>query len=172
MLGLEGYTVKKAYFVDSARTTVEIIWQHETEKDEMEVIPATIDKDGRDVKGGDAWNHLMEHITIDELHHMTGGYISDQRIGFEESVIRIATKNGMLNRIKGPEHDHKEAIATIFAPFDPDKQKEILFLLKLELFELEKIKKSKNRPLKAKLRKASTVLEAMKYAIEIVEEVE
>lgn len=170
MLGLEGYTVKRAYFVDSARTTVEVIWQHETEKDEMEVIPATIDKDGRDVKGGDSWNHLMEHITIDDLHHMTGGYISDQRIGFEESVIRIATKNGTLDRIKGT--DHKEAVATIFAPFDPNEQKETLFLFKLQLFELEKIKKSTNRPLKAKLRKATTILEAIKYAIEIVEEVE
>ena len=58
----------------------------------------------------------------------------------------------------------------VFGPFDPEKDKEKLFMFKLKLFEVDKIKKSTNRETKAKLRKAETIMEAIKSAVEILEE--
>ena len=43
-------------------------------------------------------------------------------------------------------------------------------MFKLKLFEVEKIKKSKNREVKAGLRKAENLMEAIKAAVEILEE--
>ena len=64
---------------------------------------------------------------------------------------------------------YKALASSIFAPFNPDEDKEKLFMCKLQLFEVESIKKSTNRDLKTKLRKSQTILEAIKTAIEIVE---
>ena len=58
----------------------------------------------------------------------------------------------------------------IFADFNEEEDKERLFLFKLELFELDSIKKSKSRNLKSKLRKSKNLLEAIKAAVAIAEE--
>ena len=43
-------------------------------------------------------------------------------------------------------------------------------MFKLKLFEINEIKKSTNRDVKVKLRKAENLMEAIKAAIEILEE--
>ena len=43
-------------------------------------------------------------------------------------------------------------------------------MFKLKLFEIAKIKASKNRAVKAKMRKAENLIESIKAAIEILEE--
>jgi hypothetical protein len=58
----------------------------------------------------------------------------------------------------------------MFTKFDPDKDKEKLFMFKLTLFEIEDIKNSKNRELKSQLRKAKNLIDAAEIAIKIVKD--
>jgi len=53
--------------------------------------------------------------------------------------------------------------------FDKEKDKELLFALKLELFEYDTIKKSDNSKYKSLIRKAQSPYEVLKYAVEIIE---
>ena len=52
---------------------------------------------------------------------------------------------------------------TLFEPYDDDDMKEKLFLTKLRIFEMDIIKTSKDRETKAKLRKAKTFIDVVKY---------
>jgi len=65
---------------------------------------------------------------------------------------------------------YETLISLIFKPFDKEEDKEKLFLTKLKLFEVDQIKKSKNRILKAELRKALTIVDAIKIGLQISEE--
>ena len=56
----------------------------------------------------------------------------------------------------------------VFSEFDESKHKEQLFMFKLKLFEVPDIKNSKNRELKAKLRKSKDFIDALKYMTLIV----
>ena len=153
MLGLEGYTVKSAYFTDNARTIVEVIWEHETEKDEIEVLVASVDKDGLPVKEGASWNNLLKYISIEELHTNTSNYIRAQRLAFEKQIIAIAERDGLYEAKK--RSDVHDLLITCIENHNEDK--EFLFKLKLKMFDMTIIKQSTDRSLKAQLRKASTL---------------
>ena len=173
MLGIEGYTVASAHFTDNARTVVNVIWKHDTEEDVSEYISATIDKNGRDVKGDPAWDNLLQHVTIDEIHDQTSKYITASRLAYEQDVLAIAKREGLIDaqtQALNGESKFKVLSEIIFTPFDEEKDKEDLFKFKLNLFEVPQIKASKNRAAKAKLRKSTTMLETIKSAISVVEE--
>ena len=59
---------------------------------------------------------------------------------------------------------YEALVDTLFEPFVEKDMKEKLFVMKLKLFEVEAIKSSKDRELKAKLRKSKDFLSAIKYA--------
>ena len=151
-----------AHFTDNARTTVEVEWEAPDGKIRVEYIMAEEDNVN--------WKNLLEHISIDDLHEATYKHIREQNDIFEDSIIKIAKERGLihdLNEIRN-QNIHKLIIDTIFGAFDEEKDKERLFLYKLKLFELEKIKKSKKDSLKKKLRQAKTVIEATEIAIKLV----
>ena len=98
MLGLEGYSVKSAFFRDSARTVVEVVWEHSDteEQDQVEYINAAIDSRGAAAEASPEWTNLLKHIDIATLHKNTGNYILDQQKAFEVQVEAIAKKKGMV----------------------------------------------------------------------------
>ena len=82
-------------------------------------------------------------------------------------VMRIAKRDGLVfDEIK---LDTKFYPAIVKAIFEEDKNEDHLFALKLALFEIEKIRDSKDSELKKKLRQAKTKIEAFKTAFEICE---
>jgi len=171
MLGQEGYKVKSAHFADNARTVVDVTWEHDTEKDVREYISATLDQDGKEVVGDKAWENLLTHIDIQSIHVNTGNYILNQKKAFEQTVLKLAKDQNMLVDTDGSTNGPYKLVADlIFKDFDADKNKEDLFVYKLQLFELEHIKNSKNRATKALLRKSTDVMTATKHAIELIEE--
>jgi hypothetical protein len=157
MLGLEGYTVKSAYFTDNARTIVEVVWEHKTEKDEREVLVASVDKDGMPVKEGAAWNNLLNYISIEELHTNTSNYIRAQRLAFEEQIIAIAERDG-LTVANLQEDDTFNMIIDIISKEIND---ESLFKFKLKVFDIEAVKECKDRSVKAEIRKAKSIPEVI-----------
>ena len=175
---MEGYEFLTAHFINDERTTVEVYWVEVNEDGEpgetiVEYVEAAIDGEGRALEGQAQWKALLEHIDIDTLHDNTAKHMVAQQEEFRRMVMDIAKNDGLVYDLDTLNSNmYKAVAAALFAPFDPEADKENLFMFKLQLFEIDDIKSSKNRSAKAKLRKAQTILEAVKYAIEIVEATE
>lgn len=155
----------RAYFTNNERTIARAEWLNTKEnKLDTEVIVCK--------EGEFEWDRLLTHITIDDLHEATYNWYREQRQGFEEEIIRIGKANGLIVDLDVVNSDlYKIFCKLMFEKQEDEKQeKEKLFMFKLALFEQDVIKESDNRELKAKLRKAETLLEALKISCEIAQD--
>lgn len=160
---IDGHDFLTAHFTNNERTIVESLW---VDPKTNEIREYTLEA----VEGNEDWETLLKHIDIDTLHESTYKHIREQNQMFENQVIAIAKERGMVYDVDAINTDIYKAIGSaIFAPFDPEQDKEKLFMYKLQLFEVEAIKESKNKELKSKLRKAKDLLESTKIAVQIVE---
>ncbi len=151
---MQGYKLLTAHFSNNQRTTVEVYWADDDIGDiQVEYIEAK--------EGDAAWEDLITHISIDQLHENTYKHIREQNDLFEKQVIEIAKKRGLVydtNTDRGAAL--KVAADTLFREHSEAELKEYLFTYKLNLFENEVIKNSKNRAGKAAIRKATSIIEA------------
>ena len=160
---MNGLKFLTAHFSNNARTTVEVLWEDE-EQNKVVSHHEAIDGDA-------VWEEIKENISIDALHENTYNYIKATQEAYKQQVLTFAKQDGLLYDIKGTDTSvYKVLIEKLFEPFDPEANKEDLFLVKLQIFEQDAIKKSKDRKKKADLRKAKTIAEAIKYAIMILED--
>ena len=162
-MAIPGHEFLTAHFSNNERTIVESYWTTPDGKEKrVEYIEAK--------EGDPNWENLLTHIDIDSLHEATYKNIRDLDNSYKDLVMQIAKERGMVYDIDSINTDIYKAItAAIFNPFDPEEDKEKLFMFKLQLFELEQIKNNKNKTQKAKLRKSKNIIEALKAAIDIVE---
>lgn len=161
---IDGHDFLTAHFTNNERTIVESLW---VDPKTNEIREYTLQA----VEGNEDWETLLKHIDIDSLHESTYKYIREQNDQYENEVIRIAKERGMIYDVDEVNTEIYKVIGSaIFAPFDPEKDKEKLFMFKLQLFEIESIKNSKNKELKTLLRKSKNIIESTKIAIQIVEE--
>tara|TARA_B100002019_G_scaffold293364_1_gene320425 strand:+ start:5596 stop:6096 length:501 start_codon:yes stop_codon:yes gene_type:complete len=152
-----------AYFTNNERTVVGIV--RETPDQESEWIEHIVAEEGNP-----KWEALLKDISIDQLHENTWQYLKQLDAGFKNQVIEVAKERGLIYDIDAVNTDIYKALAkAFFEPFDPEKDKEKLFILKIQLFEVPQIRECKDKNLKASLRKSTTILEALKISIKIVE---
>ena len=150
----------KAYFVNEERTIIEVLY---SSKDFKETHSAIIEYD---------LNHpdckaLLEVMSLDDLHESTYQHKKQERLAFEQEAIAIAKRAGLVfdfNKI-----DTKFFPALVKAIFDDADNEDHLFALKLAMFDVDKIKDSKNQDLKKDLRQAKNKLDVVKSAIKIYE---
>lgn len=160
---MQGYNLLKhsAHFSNNERTTVAVYWCDDKGED--------IQVEYTEAKEGDAaWEELLTHITIDQLHENTYKHIREQSELFENLAISIAKKNGLVYDINTDKGSALKVVAeTLFRQYNEDELKEYLFTYKLNLFENEVIKNSKDRTGKAAIRKATSIVEATVAACEL-----
>ena len=154
-----------AYFTNEQRTVVNVLW----ENDKKEVVEETVLVEANEP----AWENLLNqpNVTLDNLHERTVNRNREQRAIFEQQVVEIAKRDGLIYDGDHINTDiYKMFVQTIFNTELTEKEvKEQLFMFKLALFELDKIKESNNREMKAALRKAETLPSALKIACELFE---
>ena len=161
---MEGHKFIKAMFSNDEKNIVESYWQNENDEVRVEFCPA---EDGDEV-----YEMVKKHIDIETLHDETYEHIKAQDRIYREAILSIAKQDGYVWDIKDLETDNKIehlfkiTTKAIFEDADAALEKEKLFLYKLQLFELDKIKDSKDSALKKQLRQAKTVIEATKIACE------
>ena len=151
----------KAYFIDSERKNIEVLY---TSKDYKETHSAIIEYD---TKHPDC-QALLEVMSLDDLHESTYQHKKQERLAFEQEAIAIAKRAGLVfdfNKI-----DTKFFPALVKAIFDDANNEDHLFALKLALFEVEKIRDSKNDDLKKKLRQSKTKSDCLLNALTIFQE--
>ena len=164
-MAIPGHEFLTAHFSDNERTNVEVYW---VTPDGLETRVENIE-----AKAGDPnWEDLLTHISLEKLHEATYKHMQDNDMAFKEDVIKIAKERGLIHDLSNLNdvETMKLIVEFIFGPFDPEKDKEKLFMFKLKLFEVDKIKKSTDREMKAKLRKAENLMDAIKAALKILDE--
>ena len=157
---MKGHTFISAHFCNDERTLVEAQW----EKDGKNVVQYIEANDN-----SKAWKTLLTHTDIDALHEATYKHIKEQNEVFEDTIIKIAKERGLIYDFDEQNTDvYKAFVQVLFSDFDPEKDKEKLFLYKLQLFEVDHVKKSKNSAKKKELRQAKSIVEATKIALSMM----
>ena len=149
-----------AHFCDSERQNIEILM---TNEDKSMTIPYVIPFDEKDVK----FQALQTVFTVDQLHEATYQQKKDERRDFENTVLEIAKKDGLImdsNKI-----DTKFYPRVVEAIFGDEENLDHVFALKLAIFELDGIKDSKKEELKKKLRQSKTKKDIIATACQILE---
>jgi hypothetical protein len=148
-----------AYFVDANRQNIEMVVKSEDKKSVFtEITPFD--------ENSEQYKVLTKFIHLDELHELTYKKKVDERKQYEENMLRIAKDEGLI--LENNKIDTKFfnlLVKIIFEEKSEDKEE--LFTLKIALFELDKIKNSKNTELKTKLRKAQTIYDTLSVAFEL-----
>ena len=159
---IENLEIHTAHFINNERTEIEVLFLSEkSTNDNLVMIPYNIE-----AKEGDAdYEWLISKIDIDQIHENTFNKFRRENEEFRETIIATGKEMGLIFDNNGVNSNLYEALVdTLFEPFVEKDMKEKLFVMKLKLFEVEAIKSSKNRELKAKLRKSKDFLSAIKYA--------
>ena len=163
-----------AFYTDNDRRMIEVQCSND---DNSQIIPYHIEQD----ENHPYFQALMKFISVDELLNITHDRKKIERKHYERQVLKIARKEGLifdakdyLNKVQ----KSSEQISIILKfflsyffndKFDKEKNKDLLFALKLEIFEYDVIKNSDYSKYKSLIRKAQTPYEIMKYVIEIIE---
>ena len=159
----------EARYIDSERINIEVLL-----KDGKKAIPHIIEHN----PDHPTFQELMKVTSIEDIHDTTTNFIKESRKSFKKMVLNIAKADGMLKQNVVTkevqiEKSLSELIDTIFLEdirHDNEQYKEEIFKTKLKAFEYHFIKNSKNRELKAKLRKAETYLDIICIVCEFVKE--
>ena len=132
-------------------------WESD-EKKELNCILELEDDVGRVTRQQMFLNRLDKDGNENELFNEVVDAISEELID-KNTVERIDRKKAEAEEEKLRDEEHNKA-----------RKLEKLFNYKLEAFEVEEIKNSKNRKLKAKLRRAKSKIEVDMYSIMILQD--
>lgn len=149
-----------AYFCDDDRKFIEIL---STSEDKKETYPTVIPFDENEPQ----YKILLEFVTLDDLHENTYQLKKTEREMYEKELVEIAKKEGMVLESSMIDTKFFNLLSKALFNFDPEKDSDKLFALKISLFEIDKIKDAPNDDKKAKLRKSKTLIEALQAAFEI-----
>ena len=148
-----------AYFIDNDRKNIEILT---TSEDKKQIIPTIIPFD----ENNPSFNELTSILTVDDLHEITYQKKKEEQKIFETNVMEIAKKDGLL--LDDTKIDSSSYNKLVRAIFEQGENTDQLFALKIALFELDKIRDSKDEELKKKLRQSKNKIDTLKVAFEII----
>ena len=148
-----------AYFIDNDRKNIEVLT---TSEDKKQIIPTILPFD----ENNPMFKELTSVITVDDLHENTYQKKKAEQKIFETKVMEIAKKDGLL--LDDTKIDSNSYNKLVKAIFEQGENADQLFALKIALFELDKIRDSKNDELKKKLRQSKNKIDTLKVAFEII----
>ena len=150
-----------AYFIDSERQNIEILATSEDKKQVFSTI-IPFDEEHSDYQA------LITVMSLDELHENTYKHKKEQKKLFDEHVINIAKKDGLV--FDEYRLDTKFYPTLVSAILKDQEDEDHLFALKLALFENETISGSNNAELKAEIRKGKNKIEVLQAALKLFSE--
>ena len=147
-----------AYFIDEERKNIEVLT---TSEDGKRMIPTIIPFD----ENNDYYKALSKFMSVDQLHESTYQKKKEEKRIFENQVIKIAKKEGLV--LDTHKLDTKFFPLVVKAIFEDDNE-DHLFAMKIALFELDKIKNAPNDDKKKKLRQSKNKIEALEAAFQLI----
>ena len=147
------------YFINEEKTIVETMWA-----DENDVVRTIeIEADDNDPQ----WQQLTEQLSIDDIHAATARNIREQDQAFRDVIMQIAKEDGLVYDEKSNATDVAVLLANSLFKYDDNKQKELLFQFKLQVFELDEVKNASS-DVKSQIRKSETIIDVVKYVTELL----
>jgi hypothetical protein len=157
--------ISTAHFTNNERTEIEVmLFSEDSTEDDVVLIPFSIE-----AKDGDAdYDWLLSKIDIDQIHENTFNKFRRENEEFREMIIATGKEMELIVADSLEGNMHGALIDALFEEYDEEEMKESLFLIKLKVFEMDIIKTSKDRETKAKLRKAKTFIDVVKYTAMLI----
>ena len=161
---IEGHKLIQAHFCNDERTSVEMYWQHDD--DENQKTTVRVEYCQAD-ESDEMYNWLLTQMSIDDLHEATFKHIKVQDEIYREQVIAIAKEDGLIFDDKADATSTAALLANVLFNYDEDKQKELLFQFKLQVFDMDVVKEASSAT-KSKIRKSETMVDVTKHVIELL----
>jgi hypothetical protein len=164
-----GYELVSAEYTNSEYNSIRAFWRdpENTEaEDGSELVTESVIEVNDD---SFQYKELLELTSLDTI--MQDTYVNNQRrvTAFENMVVPIAKERGLVYDLdQGIDSNiYKAIVKALFSEFDPVSQKEQLFMLKMELFNVDFIKEVKDRAMKKELRQAPDLMSTVEAACKI-----
>ena len=153
----------EASFIDNDRKNIEVLTKSDNGKN---LIPTIIPYD----ESNHMFKELMELITIDKLHEDTHNKKKEEARLFEEQVMRIAKKSGMISDIAKEESNDEFFANIVDAVIKKQDDEDHLFALKIAAFEnIKQINESDDVEGKKKIRQAKNKIEFFRAVFDMIE---
>lgn len=147
---MEHLELISARFTNSEKTIIEAVYNDKS--DDNNPFAFIIEAKEDDVN----YQNLLKDISEDQLHESTYNHITEERKTFEEAVINIAKREGIIEDTR-----HKDGFDIILETIAKEIDEETLFKFKLKVFDIESVKKCDDRSIKAEIRKAKSIAEVI-----------
>ena len=141
------------YYTNPELDTVAVLW---TNPDDGLVREHYILVDEAD----EQWRDFAKEVSYEDIDKRTQVRHEQFREEFREAFQNYAQRNNIESDYVANQNDSLNIIFEF--DHENEKHKDILFKLKLKMFEQEVVKKSKKRTAKTDIRKSETPLEAIK----------
>jgi len=153
----------EASFIDNDRKNIEVLTKSD---DGKAVIPTIIPFN----EENHMFKELMEVTTLDKLHEDTHNKKKEEGRLFEEQVMRIAKKSGMLSSIAKEESNDDYFINIIDAITKKRDDEDHLFALKIAVFDqIKEVNESDDVEGKKKIRQAKNKIELFRAIFDMIE---
>ena len=163
--------VVEVYYINNELTALEIVYNYTVPDDGETVIDGGVHENGGEelqttyhispVEPDDArMKALLEEFPWESIDECTRAKLEVDRQVFRDAFHRYAKENNLYQE----SIEESQGSLDILFNFDAEnaEHKEVLFKLKLKIFEQESVKNSKKRKAKTEIRKAENPVEAIK----------
>jgi|TARA_B110000444_G_C18741792_1_gene548357 hypothetical protein len=150
------------HFVDATFTNSDRNWIEVTTNERGEALTSThVELD----ENHPNFQALMKVTDMEKIHESTYRHNEEQKAEFEKMALDIAKREGL---VQTDDTSPTRVLDYIFNDKEVDEDE--MFALKIALFEIDKIKDSKNLDGKKALRKCKTRIDLLKSALNLYSE--
>ena len=158
---LENGKFTHARYVSSQKDFIEAIWMwNEVEDGETPYMQVAIEVDLEDPN----YITLLDTFTTDEISTMTDQHAKEEAENFKVFVKEMALDYGLVYDPSAEQDASAHSVDHIFEPPEGDDGTDLLFNIKLKIFDMEQVVNSEDDDLKKELREADTPLKALYVA--------
>jgi len=158
---LENGKFTHARYVSSKKDIIEAIWMwNEVEDGETPYMQVAIEVDLEDPN----YITLLDTFTTDEISTMTDQHAKEEAENFKVFVKEMALDYGLVYDPSAEQDASAHSVDHIFEPPEGDDGTDLLFNIKLKIFDMEQVVNSEDDDLKKELREADTPLKALYVA--------
>jgi len=159
---LENGKFTHARYVSSKKDYIEAIWMWDdlVNTNETPYLQVQVEVDLEDPN----YITLLDTFTTDEISTMTDQFAREEAENFKQFVKEMSTEFGLLYDPNADRDASEYSIDHIFESPEGDEGTDLLFNIKLKIFEMDQVVESEDDDLKRQLREATTPLEAFYIA--------
>ena len=158
---LENGKFTHARYVSSKKDIIEAIWMwNEVEDGETPYMQVAVEVDLEDPN----YITLLDTFTTDEISTMTDQHAKEEAENFKVFVKEMALDYGLVYDPNAEQDASAHSVDHIFEPPEGDDGTDLLFNIKLKIFDMEQVINSEDDDLKKELREADTPLKALYVA--------